>query len=283
MQANLKVASMQNTRNVRHSRPSIALVFFISLVILGSCRPIREAVIPDPTRRTLQETLAGMRQNETSFTFLSTRFSGSASIDGVNHNISGTLRIKSDSAIFVSVTPLLGIEIARLLVTPDTVKLVNRLDNTFYAGNMAVLNRMFGTYLDFQMLQSLMVGNDFSHFSSDGFKASQENGNIILFSGNRYPAKNSDNHQFQHRLVINGETYRITENLLHETGPQRSLQVKYNGFSHIGDQLMPQEISMVFSDASGQTAVNLRFSRTVLNEERSFAFTIPNHYRQIHL
>ena len=281
MQANQKVATIQNNRNVRRSKPLITLVFLMSLVILGSCRPIREAVIPDPTKRTLQETLAGMRQNETSFTFLSTRFSGSATIDGVNHSVSGTLRIKSDSAIFVSVTPLLGIEIARLLVTPDTVKLVNRLDNTFYAGDMDVLNRMFGTYLDFEMLQALMVGNDFSHFSSDGFKASQENGNVVLFSGNRYPANNRNSHHFQHRLVVNGETYRIIESLLHEKGPQRSLRVKYNGFSRIGDQLIPQEISMVFSDASGQTAVNMRFSRTVLNEERSFAFTIPNHYRQI--
>ncbi len=281
MQATPKVASIQNNVNVKRLNQFITPVLFVVLIILSACGPIREAVAPDPSRHTLQETLAGMKQNETTFRFLNTRFSGSATIEGIDYNVSGTLRIRSDSAIFVSVAPLLGIEIARLLITPDTVKMVNRLDNTFYAGNMELLNRMFGTYLDFKMLQALLVGNDFSHFSGGGFNASQDNGNVILFAANRYPANNVGNHRFQHRLIVSGESYRITENLLHETAPQRSLQVKYHSFSRVEEQFIPQEISMIFSDAGGQAGVNLRFSRIVLNEERSFAFTIPNHYRQI--
>lgn len=278
-----KITPLQNNSNLKRSKQFITLVFVVVLTILNSCGPIREAVTPDPSRHTLQETLTGMKKNETTFTFLNTRFSGSATIEGVNYNVSGTLRIKNDSAIFVSVAPLLGIEIARLLITPDTVKMVNRLENTFYAGNMELLKRMFGTYLDFEMLQALLVGNDFRHFSSGGFNASQDNGNIVLFSGNRYPANNVGNYRFQHRLVVDSESYRITENLLHERETQRSLQVKYHSFSRFDEQIIPQEISMIFSDAGGQAGVNLRFSRIVLNEERSFAFSVPNHYRQIHL
>lgn len=281
MLATKKMASIQKNCALKRSNQFIISVFLIVLTILSACGPIREAVAPDPSRHTLQETLTGIKQNETTFRFLNTRFSGSATIEGVDYSISGTLRIKSDSAIFVSVAPLLGIEIARLLITPDTVKMVNRIDNTFYAGNMELLNSMFGTFMDFKMLQALLVGNDFSHFSSEGFRVSQNNGDIILFDGSRYPANNLGDHRFQHRLVVNGENYRITENLLHETKPQRSLQVKYNGFSRVDGQFIPQEISMIFSDSGGQAGLNLRFSRTVLNEERSFAFTVPNHYRQI--
>ena len=278
-----KVASDNNNGNVKHSKPFVQLVLLVVFIVLHSCGPIREAVTPDPSRHTLQETLTGIKQNETTFTFLNTRFSGSANIEGVDYNVSGTLRIKKDSLIFVSVAPLLGIEIARLLITPDTFKMVNRLDNTFYAGNLEILNSMLGTYLDFYMLQALLTGNDFNHFSSKGFKISSKNGNLDLFSANRHPENHEGGHHFQHRLLVNGETYRIIKNLLYEVESQRSLQVNYNRFSRVDGQYIPQEVSMIFSDASGQTGVNLRFSRIVLNEERSFAFTIPEHYRQIHL
>lgn len=279
----MQVASTSHhKRNIsKRAIANISRFMVITMIALNACGPVREAVTPDPDRHTLQETLAGMRQNETSFTFLNTRFSGSANIEGVTHNISGTLRIKNDSAIFISVSPLLGIEIARLLITPDTVKMVNRLDNTFYAGNMDILNNMLGTYLDFQMLQALLTGNDFSHFSQKELTVSENNGDVVLFSRNRYPENRAGATGFQHRLLINGDNFRIIENLLQETQSQRSLQVKYHRFSHVDGQFIPQEISMIFSDTRGQTGVNLSFSRIVLNEERSFAFTIPNHYRQI--
>ncbi len=283
MPATPKIAAFQNISIVSLSKQFIRFIICVVLAALYSCGPIREAVVPDPSRHVLHETLAGMKQNETVFDFLNTRFSGTANIDGVDYSVGGTIRIKNDSAIFVSVSPLLGIEIARLLITPDTVKMVNRLDNTFYAGNMEILNRMFNTHLDYYMLQALLVGNDFSHFSSSGFSVSGHNGDIILLSENRYPENSPDNHRFQHRLLLSSETYRIQENLLYEASSQRSLQVKYDGFSRVDGQLVPQELSMIFSGTGGQAGLRLRFNRTVFNQERAIVFTIPGHYRQIHL
>ncbi len=283
MPATATVMPFYKTRKLKRANIAIKCFIIVFMLFLLACGSIREAVVPDPARHVLHETLAGMKQNETVFDFLNTRFSGTASIDGVDYSVGGTIRIKNDSAIFVSVSPLLGIEIARLLITPDTVKMVNRLDNTFYAGNMEILNRMFNTRLDYYMLQALLVGNDFSHFSSRGFSVSGNNGDIILFSGNRRPENSPDNHRFQHRLLLSSETYRIQENLLYEASSQRSLQVRYDGFSHVDGQLVPQELSMIFSGTGGQAGVRLRFSRTVLNQERAILFTIPEHYRQIHL
>lgn len=281
LQATPKLLTAPEKGTVKRLKQLTVPTVFFALMLLVSCGPIRETVAPDPTRHTLQETLAGIRQNETSFKSLNARFSGSATIEGSYYSINGTLRIKKDSAIFVSVAPLLGIEIARLLVTPDTVKMVNRIENTFYAGNMEILNRMLGTYLDYHMLEALLTGNDFNHFSARDFHVSTNNGDLILFSRNRHPQNLAEGVRFQNRLVVNSKTYRITENVLHENEAQRNLQVRYLGFSRVDNQLVPREISMIFSDRSGQTSVDLQFSRIVLNEESSFAFNIPGHYREI--
>ena len=80
-----------------------------------------------------------MQNNQPAFDWMSTRFSGSVLWDGKTHSIAGSMRIRSDSAIYISIAPILGIEIARAIITPDSVKLINRLESTYYSGDMKIL------------------------------------------------------------------------------------------------------------------------------------------------
>ncbi len=46
--------------------------------------------------------------------------------------------MEKDKAIFLSVAPFLGIEVARVLITPDTVKFINRLQSRFFVGDIEI-------------------------------------------------------------------------------------------------------------------------------------------------
>ena len=85
---------------------------------------------------------------------------------------------RKDSAIWISVTPVLGIEVARLLVTNDSVKMMNRLNSTYFTGNFKLINKLFNADIDYDMFQSFLVGNDFTYYengASGKFKANIEN------------------------------------------------------------------------------------------------------------
>ncbi len=260
-----------------------ALLFAV-MMLLSACGPLRDVVtpVPDPDRLSVEQTLASMRGGETAFDFFATRFSGTASLDGQMMNVSGAIRIKRDSAIYISIAPLLGIELARLLLTPDTVRMINRLDNTYYIGDMGGINNLLNTHLDFYMLQALLTGNDFGHFTTDDFRLTHDRDMLLLQSRNRRPLSAAHgNISFQQNLWVNNESFRIEENLLFEPLSNRSLRAKYQNPSVVDGQTVPGYVTLVFTEPNSRADLNIRYSRTTIDQPQSLSFSIPESYTRV--
>lgn len=67
------------------------------------------------------------------------------------------IHVKKDSAIWISVA--IGIEIGRALITTDSVKVLDRINRKYYELGIAELSKQFDFDLDFQLLQSLVLGD----------------------------------------------------------------------------------------------------------------------------
>ena len=48
---------------------------------------------------------------------------------------SASVRIKKDSAIWISISPALGIEIVRVLITKDSIKIIDRFNKKYYCSH----------------------------------------------------------------------------------------------------------------------------------------------------
>ena len=68
------------------------------------------------------------------------------------------IRIRKDSVIWMSITSF-SIEAARVTITKDSVKFINRLNKEYFIGDFSYINRVFGTDLDYQMMEALLIGN----------------------------------------------------------------------------------------------------------------------------
>ncbi len=80
--------------------------------------------------------------------------------------------MQKDSVIWLSFSPALGLEVARLKITPDSIKFMNRLDRVYFEGDYQLLNNFLQTTIDFDILQSLLIGNDFTFYDNNSFRAS---------------------------------------------------------------------------------------------------------------
>ncbi len=255
-------------------------ILVILLLVLHACGPIKDVVTPEVEEMSVSRTLTALKDNETSFDFFATRFSGVATIDNSSFNVSGNIRIRKDSAIYVSISPLLGIEMARVLVTPDKVKIINRLDGTYYEGEVGNINNILNTQLDYYMLQSILVGNDFGHFSSDNFRVSSDKGRVFLQNPGRSPSSaNTGGLVFQQNLWLDSESFRITENLLYEPLTRRSMRARYERFDLVAGQHVPREMSLTFVDPVTRAELHIQYSRTTINDTRPITFSIPDRYR----
>lgn len=75
------------------------------------------------------------------------------------HDVTGTLRMRRDSTIWVSVSALMGIETIRTRITNDSVILVNRFDKTYLAEPLQEVATALNIPTTLQESQALLLGN----------------------------------------------------------------------------------------------------------------------------
>lgn len=68
------------------------------------------------------------------------------------------LRMKKSESIWM-VGKKLSIEGARILITPDSVFVINRLERNYMAGSFSAITKQYGISLNFDELQNLLAGN----------------------------------------------------------------------------------------------------------------------------
>jgi len=107
---------------------------------------------------------ARMLENQMEFDYLNAKFNFVYGQDKNKTNLRGQLRIKNDSLIWISITPALGIEAARVLLTNDSVKFINRLNKTYFSGKYELIDSLLNTTIDYSLLQSMLVGNDLTQY-----------------------------------------------------------------------------------------------------------------------
>lgn len=250
------------------------------LVFIAGCRPVRQ-LVPVVIDREADQVLTSMHASQPVFDFFSARFSGRVTLNGMVTDIAGTIRIRKDSAIFISIAPVLGIEVARILVTPDQVRMLNRLESTYFEGDMQLINSMLRAELDYHMLQSLLLGSDFPHFSADNFRLSSDDDLLKLHSParRRLRSAHTTTAPIQHSLWLNPQSYRIMQSELTENNPRRTVRASYPSYTTAQGQSLPSELLIAFAEELSQAELAVRYSRITLDQPQQMTFSIPSRYR----
>lgn len=80
---------------------------------------------------------------------------------------SATIRMKKDSIIWVSLSPIFGIEAARGYINQDTIVFFDRVNKETHRYNYKSLSKMLNFEVDFQMVQSIILGNQVFEFTTE--------------------------------------------------------------------------------------------------------------------
>ncbi|MFW5663802.1 MAG: DUF4292 domain-containing protein [bacterium] len=252
------------------------------MIGVTGCRGTREVVPEVKPLSSADMALMELHNNQADYSWLSTRFSGSVVWKDQSHSIAGSMRIRKDSAIYISLAPLLGIEVARALITPDSVKLLNRLESTYYVGDLKILNSMFNADVDYYMLQALLTGNDFPHFRSDQFVMQEDPKWLRLYADSR-SRESGQGYPIQQVLTLDPGTMRIRTNIMEHTQTDQALRADYKKYETINGKLFPVELQLLFADADNRSNLELFFNRTTLDDPQPMKFSVPSRYTPIRL
>jgi hypothetical protein len=266
--------------------------FTIAFVVLmfASCKSKQKVVALKPkcnaefrTSRYLSQRL---KENEFKFNTLDGKLNVDAVIDSSSNSFSVNVRIKKDSVIWMSISKL-GVEALRVLATQDSVFFINRLNKQYFKGNYLYLSKQFSTQMDYEILQSLLVGNSVTFYDDDErLKASITNcqymlGTIRKRKLKKIIVKGKELKEPAQTIYLHPETFKILSILFYDFDLDRSFSAEFSDFiSPDSLQLFPTKLSYQIK-AQKNVFVNMVYAKQKFNEEVSFSFKIPENYEQI--
>jgi hypothetical protein len=263
----------------------IILFLVILSINLYSCNTRRQVIKQPLKEHGADYIFEQLKKNELRFKTLSGKFSAEANINNDNNSFSGNIFIIKDSIIWVSIQKL-GLEVARLLLTPDTAKFMNRINKTYFISDFNFVNQLYKTDFDFDIVQSVLIGNDLSYYDNNKFKASIENMQYKISTFNRAKLKkslkkeNDNTRLLVQDIWLDPFTFKIKKIMIREVkNENRKFIANYSDFKEIDQQLFPESMSFQVVEEK-KIKVEIEFSKISLNTTESMPFKIPTNYKK---
>lgn len=260
--------------------------FLVFFTIFAGCKTTKKITIPkknvfdlskiDQAPNTIVDSFALAKQNLANaksglpvYTFFYAKVKLDYESADESFQATAYIRIQKDSIIWVSITGQLGIEGARILIRPDSLIVMNRINKTVLLKPASFLRDELHIPLDFYALQDLVTGNALfddsiiMHYEIEG-----DTTQIIL------AAK-----KFQNVISINSKTNTIISNKLYDedNSSLRSATFMYSGYEKSNGFNFSAERE-IFMHNENETAIKLSFKQYSFNEIQTFPFNIPKNY-----
>lgn len=182
------------------------------------------------------------------------------------------VRIIKDSVIWISVSAtIFNYEVARLLITKDSVIFVNKKDKEVSYRSIGYLQEMTDIPFDLKELQNLLVGNP------------------IFFNDNNLSVK-----KFEKFLLISSigadfkslTTLSLPQNLLRhcklddlDITQNRTADVTYDDYSNENGIAFATKRQIVASEKN-KLDIKMNFKQYEFNKELSVSFNVPKNYKK---
>jgi len=263
------------------------LLLLVPVLLYSSCKTKEEVILKRPTgNKNPYYLISQLKKNEVDFKWLSLKSSVESIVDEKKNSFKASIRIRKDSIIWISISPLFGIEMARALISADSVKLINRLSTNYFCGNYDYINEMFHTDLSFDMLQALLLGNSIGLEDVEKPKSSAGKGYYLLSSFRKRKLKKAiektgkaDELVYSHWLEP--KNYKITQLSVYDFKTSRSIKATFDEYEEVNKQLFPHKIRLDIS-TDKQMQFSLNNSKVNFDKPMKFPFSIPEKYEQIY-
>ncbi len=243
--------------------------------VLETASVIADSSVSDST--VLAEVTEPVKINEVSFDYLTAK--SKFSFHGAKQNFDNTninIRMKKDSLIWISVTGI-GFEVARGLITPDSIVLMDKFHKQYYIFKYPELSRKYDFELNFPLLQSIIVGNlPYPRQSND--QMVKENEFLVL---------NQTAGNIGIMNYISTDNLKLSNLKAVESGKDNTFSLQYSDFRTVSDLLFPFLSEVVLNIKSSQnqvgaeTKITLKHSKVdLVAESPGFPFSIPSGYER---
>jgi len=245
------------------------IVLIIGLFVVG-CGTKRKTISRGNDGGASVAHVGTMEINNLDFHSFSGRAKAQVEFGRQQQDVTLNFRINRNKAIWISVTALLGIEVARVLITPDSVRILNKLQGEYLAKPFEYIHRYTSTGVTFEILQDLLMANvSTSLLQTDQLTTATSEEELQLVGI-------KDQLSFQYSLNTNRrpKVFRLLP-----VGTDQSVESYYGKYADINGYEFPQNQNIQLQAGNIKVSAVLEYTTIRFNDILELPFSVPARYK----
>lgn len=241
--------------------------------VIFSCKTRKDLIKADPsssalTKGSKTEVLKVIGDNSARYSTLSIKSKADLNIGGNQNDVSLNIRVRHGQAIWVSVTALAGLEVARAYITPDSIQVINRLESTYINKPFSYIYDFTNSQVDFNTVENIVTGNPQKQVVTDSSEMSIQDNQVVL------------------KRIIESMIYvlrfnelnKVVQTSLRDESAVQNLSVDYGEFMKVEDQIFPHLVKIKSELERKNVVIDLKYTRVGLNETVEMPFSVPKRF-----
>jgi hypothetical protein len=269
----------------------IFIYIFLAIVFFGACRPVKKvqkienaiahidttrAIVIKPTEvvdslSIVKQIIGNLGHNRIDYNAFSAKVKVDYEGAETDNHANAFIRIRKDSAIWISIRGALNVEGIRLLITKDSLKLMNLLEKTIEYRSVGYLQELSQVPLTFYDLEDIIVGNPvFVDSNIVSYKSTANGLQVLMIT-----------RLFKNLITLESRNLRMVHCKLDDTDPlrNRTCDITYSDYETQGGISFSTTREIVVAEKS-KLDINLNFKQYNFNQPESFPFNVPKSYKK---
>lgn len=217
------------------------------------------------------------------------------------------MRLVRDSAAWLSITPALGIEVARAMLTTDSLMLMDKIHDTYWVGDTMQAQAKFGVKPTLQIFQDALLGLPIGLDPTEKYRSDREDGMYTLTSkekrkfvraaedlspGDTLPKDKDMREKKMERTLrqaerkeaivykywIDPDSMRVDRVLISDLAHDQQADVRYQERTTVDGRSLPTLVILSLSGPGQHATGTLRLDRIQLNGPLNLFFRIPEKF-----
>jgi len=265
--------------------PQYFVLFLISLVFISSLPSCKSKKLVENRKGNEAEgaskssvsdtffdyTLSSNRAKQLQFNSLSMRCKVFYDDGKMQQDFTANIRIKKDSIIWLSLTGIFGIEGARLIVTRDSVLLLNKLTREYLARPVSYLSQIIPLSSGYDALQNLLIGQ----------LVNVEPAEHRIYEADSLLILNFQNTNLRQTATLHRQNYTTLDLLLADQLIKQDLKITFGDYRDLSGSAFSFLRFIEVNRGLQKMKINMEVQRYTIDEPLTFPLEVNDSYKRI--
>jgi hypothetical protein len=213
--------------------------------------------------------LSRIAENKMAYNTLSERTVLTWDDGNTAQQFNGSIRVKKDSIIWLSLG-MFGFEGARVMITPDSFRLVNKLSNEYLVRDQSFIQNWILLPVDFRMLQQIISGEIIS-INEKARTAAREDSSLVLYF---------ESDKLFEKVWVNPLNHTLDKILLKDKMLKQDMTITFGGYNSLQQKPFSYKRSIVINRNGNVLKLDMDIKKARVDEELSFPFEVNEKYKK---